>query len=191
MPKKPINSQIDSPLSNSVGDAPAPTHKDVPALAEKAIFSPSVSMKKVKARFWLRYQPGPFTSPSSINAAEIARLTGSTGIKDWWGKPGFKDWFLNKDEQKEKLHYLFDKSLASLEQILDNPDANPGAKINAIKMLAEMTGHLGKKPEQKFADESIEQMSESQLLEFIKKNSIKLVEEKIIETKANKPREED
>lgn len=184
-PKKPINSHIDSPLTGQVGGSPAPTYKDVPGLADKAIFEPSIPQKKVKARFWTRYQPGPFTSSESITAAFIAKITGSTGIRGWWSKPGFKDWFLNQDEQKEKINFLFDKALLSLEQILDNPDANPNAKINGIKMLAEMTGYLGKKPVEKFADDDINKMSESQLVAFIEKTGRKVKKEKVVDVNSD------
>lgn len=178
-PKKPINTNVDSPLSGKVAETKQ--------LAEKVLFTPTPSMKKIKARFWTRYQAGPMNDMSAISASEIAKITSSAGIKNWWGKDGFKEWFLNQDEQRERLSYLFDKSLDSLEQILDNPDAHPSAKMNAIKMLAEITGYLGKnKQPEKTSDESINQMSESQLLEYIKRKSIKLVEEKVIDTEAKK-----
>jgi len=185
-PKKPLNSNItkegtDSPLEGALGTVKSNKPSNL-------IFTPTPSMKRIKARFWTRYQETPTSQISDVTAAEIAKVTGSAGIKNWWSKDGFKDWFLNKNEDKERISYLFDMSLEKLEDMINDPSVNAGVRLNAIKLLAEMNGNIGKSKKQpeRFADEQIEKMSESQLIEFIKEKQIKLVEEKIIEAETSK-----
>ena len=151
-------------------------------LAEQVIFTPSANQSKIKARFWTRYQPGPFSSPENMTMAEALEVTGSAQLRKWWAVPGFTEWFMNRDEERERLKYLFNKGLDTMESMLDNPDTNANAKANLIKMLAEMNGYLGKKPVEKFADEDINKMSENQLKTFLEKKGVKIVEERIIET---------
>lgn len=155
--------------------------KKTTALASDVLFSPSVPQAKVKARFWVRFTPGPFMGPSGITVEEAMRVTGCPTLKKWWGEKGFKEWFLNKEEERERIKYLFNKGLDAVEEILMDPAANPNAKANLIKMLAEMTGHLGKtKPVEKFADQEIEKMDEQQLETYLTKKGVKVVTEKVL-----------
>ena len=159
--------------------------KEISKLADTVIFSPSSSQAKVKARFWTRYQTGPLAA-SSLSITEIQRITGSSSIPKWWAEPGFPEWFLNKDEERERLRYLFNRGLDTMEEILCNPEANANAKANIIKMLAEMNGYLGKRPEEKFADEQINKMSENQLIAFLEKKGVRITQETVIDTEAGK-----
>lgn len=151
--------------------------------ADFLFYQPSNNDQKLKAKFWNRFSPGPGVNLNSITLAGVKRVVNSSSLEQLWLKPGFKDWFLNKDETRERLVYLFNKSLDTLESILDNELANANARMNAVKLLAEMTGHLVKKggPE-KFADQEIENMTENQLKEYLTRKGVKLVEEKIIDT---------
>lgn len=185
MGKKVINSTKDNKLSQ----------EEEGAIQEyrKTIFEPSQMMRKIKARFWSRFQPGPFNDKENISAADIMETTKSAKIKEWWSEPGFRNWFMNRQEEKETLNYLFNKSLSTLERILDNPEANANAQINAIKILAEMNGFLvkGGNQQPKFADEQLNQMSakeletmlEKQALDYIKSKGLKIIEEKVIDVK--------
>ena len=82
MGKKPINTIVKQS-----------GQKTLPALADKVIFTPTPRQKQVKARFWVRFQPGPFSNPESLTLAEIQRVTGVSGLKEWWPEPGFQDGF--------------------------------------------------------------------------------------------------
>jgi hypothetical protein len=184
MPKKVINSQIDIPLEKS---EKAVSPRQTSQLAAKILFEPSSPQAKVKARFWTRFQAGPLADPSKVSLIDALETTGTPQLQKWWGLEGFREWFLNKDEERERLKYLFNKGLDTIEQILDNPEANANAKVNLIKMLAEVSGYLGKKPVEKFADEEVNRMSESQLTEFLEKKGVRITQETIVEV----PSEED
>lgn len=189
MPKKPINTNVDSPLTGKVSK-PTVKVKQTKELSDKVLFSPTAPQQKVKARFWTRFRPGPYADPSNISESMALQVTGSASIRRWWSQPGFVEWFRNREEERERLKYLFNKSLDTLEEILGDPSANPTSKINGIKLLAEMNGYLNKTKQEEFADDSINKMSEQQLKEFISRNGIKIVEEKIIETIPEKEQED-
>ena len=182
MPKQPMNSTKDTEEKDNP-DVRSPAVQDLKSLQSQVIFTPTSVMSRVKAQFWTRFEPGPLASVDNITLAIAKEVTKSATIKKWWSQPGFPEWFSNRQEEKERLKYLFNKSLDSLEQILDNPDANPNAKANIIKMLAEMNGYMGKKTETKFADEEIGKMSEGQLKQYLRKKGVKLVEETVVDVK--------
>jgi hypothetical protein len=187
MPKNIINKpttepNLDSPLSGMVSSPAPSTPKETRALASEVLFKPTKPQQRIKARFWSRFESGPFSSsPSSITAADVSKLTGSTSISRWWGKPGFREWFLNKSENEERLQGMFETSLDSLEEILMNPEARPSEKISAAKLIAELSGKLNKKSETKFADEAINNMSEKQLKDFLARKHVRVVEETVID----------
>ena len=178
MAKKIINSTIDE-----VNEIKEISPRQMAEVTDKVIFEPTSTQAKLKAKFWTRFQPGPLVNTGTLTLAKAAEITGSTQLKKWWYIPGFLEWFMNKEEERERLKYLFNKGLDTIENILDNPEANANAKANIIKMLAEMNGYLGKKPIEKFADESINKMSEAQLKEFLERKGVTITQEKIIDAR--------
>lgn len=174
MAKKMINSSI--PESTEI------VKKGLGELADKALFSPSARQRQVKARFWARFQPSPFQSaPDKMSAAEIAKICDSAMIKDQWHLSGFKDWFLNKEEGRERLEYLFMKSLDTAEAILDDPAAQASAKVNLIKVLAELSNKFPSRYAEKFADDDIGKMSETQLRAYLEKKGINVSVSEVLE----------
>ncbi len=168
-------------LNTTLGSDEKISPQQTKSLSEKVIFEPTSSQAKLKARFWTRFQPGPLVSPSNITMTTALEVTGSAQMRKWWHEPGFVEWFTNREEERERLKYLFHKGLNTIENILDNPEANANAKANIIKMLAEMNGYLGKKPVEKFADEDINKMSEAQLKAFLEKHGVTFVQENVID----------
>lgn len=170
--------------------------KDIKEMSKDVIFSPTAMMERIKAKFWTNFVPGPFNDKDNLSAVDVASVVKSAKINEWWSLPGFVDWFMNRQEEKEKLKYLFNKSLSTLERILDNPEVNANAQVNAIKILAEMNGFLikGGNLQQKFADDHLNQMTakeleamlEKQALDYIKAKGLKLVEEKVIDIDKSK-----
>lgn len=193
MSKKILNSTMinKSPEDKQLSAAIKKADKATKAVGE-LLFVPSSSQTKIKARFWTRYQPSPLIPIESLNMAKVIEITNSAQIKTWWSMPGFVSWFMNREEEKEEINYLFKKSLRTIDRILseDNPKL-ANAQINAIKMLAEMTGHLNKNNmKDKFADEEINKMSENQLLSFLEKKGVRITTEEIIDLDDDKSEKE-
>jgi len=112
---------------------------DIKILAESRqdlVFLPSPAHRRAKSKFWARYS-GLGATPGK---AEVAALTGESGINRWWGLAGFKEWFLNQDETRERLEYLYQVALDAAEQILLDPEANPSARVNMVKVVAQLAG---------------------------------------------------
>lgn len=183
MPKKSMTSEIPmekplSPFTETKSVTPAQTAK----LAGKVVYAPTSSQAQVKAQFWHRFQPGPMATLEDLTLAKAIQITQCNRLRDWWSQPGFLSWFLNKDEAREKMHYLFNQGLDALQEILMNPEANANAKVNSVKLLAEMTGYLTKKPVERFADDEINSMSKEQVQKYLASRGIKVVQENIIDT---------
>ncbi len=150
-------------------------------LAKQVLFEPTLPQQKMKARFWTRFQPGPLTDPHHISEEVVAEVTQSPQIKKWWVVPGFKHWFMNHEEERERLRYLFSRSLDTMEEILSNPESNANARANIIKLLAEMNGYVGKRPVDRFADDAINKMSEDQLKTFLERKGVTITQEQVID----------
>lgn len=139
-------------------------------LAEAVIYTPNPSAKKLKAKFWSRYNPGLMDRTDSLPMAEVLEVTKDPRVKSLWTQPGFKDWFLNKDENRERLEYLFTLALDAAEDILVNPEIQPGARVNMIKVLGELANKFPSRYQQeKFTDDEINKMSELQLKAWLEK----------------------
>lgn len=176
---------------NSAGSAnkKAPAKKDSKALAglaEQVIFTPTPRQAKVKAQFWSRFQPGPFASPSSLTLPAIQEVVNVPSMKEWWHLDGFQAWFLNREEAREKLEYLFMKALETAEDILDNPEAQASAKVNMIKVIGELANKFPSRWQEKFADEDINRMSEAQLKAYLEKQGVIIQEERVLEIDSEK-----
>jgi len=142
---------------------------------EDILFSPNPVQRKAKARFWSRYEPNPI-GDGNVSLEMVQRVTGDPSTKRWWGLPGFKEWFLNAEESRERLEYLFNVALDTAESILVDPDANDNAKVQMIKVIAQLAGKEPTRREEKFLDAEIQKMSESQLRAYLeKKGALKIV----------------
>lgn len=139
-------------------------------LADAVIYTPNATAKKLKAKFWARYNPGLLGIPDVIPVSEIAEVTKDGRVDKLWLQPGFQDWFLNKDENRERLEYLFTLAMDAAEDMLTNPDIQPSARVNAIKVVAELANKFPSRYQQeRFTDDEINKMSELQLKAWLEK----------------------
>lgn len=103
------------------------------------IYRPSELQRKAKIRFWAKMDSNPLQDRDSVTLEAVKRMTGSGTIEKWWKEPGFKDWFLNSEEHKQRLEYLYDLALGAAEDILLNTDPKAqGARVQMIKAVAEL-----------------------------------------------------
>lgn len=156
----------------SMSDNPQISAKQVDDL----LFKPSDAQIRAKSAFWSRFYDNPICDPQSLTLTVASQFVGDSRIERWWSTPGFREWFSNTNEFRERLEMLAYKSLTRLEQIIDSPTTNPNAQVNAIKLLMEMGRKLPRLQQdtEKYADEKIAKMSKAELEEYIRRN-IKLV----------------
>lgn len=129
----------------------------------------------MKARFWQRAADDPMLDAQNAPLDTIRKLTGSEAVGKWFQIPGFREWFLNKDEHREKLEYLFGLALDAAEQILVNQDPKAqSARVNVIKVLSELAGKFPTKnaaPKDSLSS-AINQMDKIQLEAYLQKNGV-------------------
>ena len=148
--------------------------KALESIKQDLVFLPNPAHRRAKSKFWSRYSDLDLAQNISLGAA--LQLTKEPQLAKWWNLPGFKDWFLNNDEARERLEYLWFVGMDTIESIFLDPDANHNAKVQAFKIIAQLAGKEPDKRE-KYADESIQKMDSAKLKAYILKNAPKLLSE--------------
>lgn len=149
-------------------------------IRDEVIFSPSPAQRRAKAKYYTRAD-GLLSANIEETAMGVSRFVDEPAIVKWWGQPGFREWFFNSEETKERLEYLFMLALDTAEFVLLDPDANASAKVQMIKVLAGLSGK-DKEVGEKVLDERIQKMNAEQLREFIKAQVPKVLEDKQTDT---------
>lgn len=135
-------------------------------------FCPAPEHRRIKSAFWALQNEGQFEPGTEIPLSLALRLTGDGRLSRWWPQPGFRDWFCNKDEFRQRLEYLSHLALDAAEEILLDRKANPGARVNMAKLVIEAANKMPQKyAREVFADEKINQMDKRQLQDYISRNS--------------------
>lgn len=147
---------------------------DLAHQVEDALYRPTAEEMAWKAKFW---ETSP-TLSSELNSNDFARILGVQKVKQSYAKPGFKEWFLNRDDYKWRIQYLFLRAMTALEEIVENNDPKAqSARVNAIKLLIEMAGKNPKQEASSGMDEIARQigsMDKVQLDAFLEKEGAKL-----------------
>lgn len=144
-------------------------------LSETVIFTPTPAQKKLKAKFWARYIPSPLSDPKQLTLSEAVQVTEDNKLSKLWAQPGFQSWFANRDENRERLEYLFTLALDTAEDLLLSETTQASAKVNMIKVLAELANKFPNKFQQeKFVDDEINRMSELQLKAWLERRGVSL-----------------
>lgn len=145
-------------------------NKILAAASTDLTFSPTPDMRRAKAAFWSRFADAP-TSLSSdpVTLASAQQIGADKRLSKWWSLPGFQEWFQNKEEFRERLEYLADIALDSLEQVLTDPDANASAKVASAKLVLEAASKMPKKIEDS-PSTRLESLSRSELEDYVRRN---------------------
>lgn len=140
-------------------------------VVDELTYLPSPEQRRAKSAFWARFSDNPICEPEDISLAVALRFSPDNRLSRWWIQPGFKEWFRNRDEFRQRMEYLANLALDSLEGILADPKAQGTAKVNAAKLIMEVARKTPNKSQaEQFLDEKVSQMSRPQLEEYIKKN---------------------
>lgn len=134
------------------------------------LLTPTPEQRRTKAAFWASFASGDTPVPAEIDLATALRFGANPRLSVWWDIPGFQDWFRNEQEFVQRVEFLAQLALDSVEEILIDKNANPTAKINAVKIVMEMGQKFpGKQDSGKYRDEDIANMSKEELEEFVAK----------------------
>lgn len=152
--------------------------QSVSQLADRLFFAPSPNHRKMKAKFWSNYMPSPFKDVADTTQAELAKYCGlsHTTIERYLKEEGFRDWLLNVNESRERLEYLYNLWTDRVERILLDDSTAAQTVVTLGKTLGELANKFPNRwAQEKFSDEDINKMSESQLKAFLDKARISVV----------------
>lgn len=144
-------------------------NKILSAASADLTFAPTPDMRRAKAAFWSRVADAPLFDGGPITLAAAQQIGADKRLSKWWTLPGFAEWFQNKEEFRERLEYLADIALDSLEHVLTDPDANPSAKVASAKLVLEAASKMPKKDLEAPASR-LETMSRGELEDYVRKN---------------------
>lgn len=157
--------------SNNTG-LPTQTER-ITQVVDDLIFLPSPDQRQAKAAFWAKYSQAPQVEVSKITVGHIQKIIPETRLPRWWGMYGFKEWFLNEDEFRQRSEYLAHLAQDTLEQIMLDPDANHNAKVNAAKLAIEVANKMPQRWQKvAYLDDSIQKMDQAQLEQYIRQKSL-------------------
>lgn len=140
--------------------------KNISALM-RSIYQPSLTERKIKARFWSLWLEGPSRGEATMEAA--AEILGEPSLTRKAENPAFQVWFLNRFEAVEKMRYLAQLGLEVVEDILVSPEEKTSDKLKAVSLINDLVKATAPKQEAVYADESINKMSDEQLEALIKR----------------------
>ena len=146
--------------------------KKLESMLSQIVFIPESEHLRIKSAFYTVFDENPVCDSEDITAAQIAQITKSPKIFEYWHLPGFKQWFQNSNELKQQINYLLYDCVKTAHEIIKDPEQNPNARIKAIELMFKIADKMPKQyGKVEYRDKQIGQMNEEQLKEFIKKSN--------------------
>lgn len=140
------------------------------------IFSPLPEQRKAKATFWSYFATDiDAPLPDEISVEQAVKFSLDVRVEAWWNSRDFRNWFINRDEFRQRLEYLTHLALDAAEEILGSKTASPQAKVNMAKLVIEAANKMpsrqsGKSGNSEGAiDEKLAGMDKLQLEDYISK----------------------
>jgi hypothetical protein len=138
-------------------------------VTEELTYIPSIDQRRLKSAFWARVGED-VQGPLSLE--EISQYVSDRRLSQWWHLSGFREWFLNKSEFRDRIEDLAYKMLDVLEEVATNPKQNGSSRIAAAKLVFEIAEKMpSRQQEARVLDVEIGKMSKHELEQFVSKNS--------------------
>lgn len=137
-------------------------------------YIPTAQQRMLKSAFQTRIQESPLEDMKNVSLPQIQKYVYDSRLPKWWSQPGFREWFTNREEFRERVESLAHLALDTLQKILlDEDSKSMSARVNAAKILME----IGKKMPPKggireiYIDDKVSKMGRAELEEFLRRNS--------------------
>lgn len=173
---KPQNTQLSTgtPVSPAIVDS---EDLAVPTTLENQFF-PSNEQRRLKSRWWFKYTDGCYTTkPEEMSYDQVMKVLSSRPLERWWKLAGFKEWFLNKEEETEKVELLYSIALDEIEEIVRSRDPKYlKSKIAMIRLVCELADKFPKNKQIQYVDKQIATMNPDELKKFIIDKANKVLE---------------
>jgi hypothetical protein len=139
------------------------------AASQEVVFAPTPEMRRAKAAFWASLEGTPSGDLAEhMTLAAASSLGADKKLSRWWAIPGFSDWWQNREEFKQRLEYLAQLALDSLEGVLSDPDANATARVNSAKLVLEAANKMPKRAAEEDISSRLAAMSRNELEEYVR-----------------------
>lgn len=144
------------------------TEKAFEAIMAEVVFVPNDAQRRCKSAFWAVYgNDGVMVEEPTL--AAVLDVTNETRLPDWWRLPGFQEWFLNREEYRQRMDYLMHLGFDALERVLRYSQSDT-AIVSAMKLLIAANDKMPRQNAVKYADEWVANLTDQQLEEYINKN---------------------
>lgn len=110
--------------------------------ADDISYEPSPAQRKCKAKLWTTLRDDPSIDGKSLTLAAAQQICDSGSLDKWWKQPGFREWFLNKDEWRETVELSLSLWADSISSRLLAGTLSDKDLIAAGKLLAEIGGRM-------------------------------------------------
>jgi hypothetical protein len=155
------------------------TREGVSTVLEEALetlYKPTPIERRGKSIFWTKTLENPLLDTRTLSGAKLVQITGISALQNSWSKPGFREWFVNQGEYRERLHYLFDLALDAAESVLLNEDPKAqSARVNMIRVISELANKFPNKYEKETVEtRAIAKLSKGELELYLERQGIKL-----------------
>lgn len=131
------------------------------------VFIPNARQRRVKASFWASWNAGPSKGKPTLAAA--IEITKCPAIETWAKNPKFKEYFFNDQDHAQRLEYLFDLGLDTLEEVMTTAE-KASDRLKAVETVAKLAQKLGRpEAEVKYLDKDVQSMDLNELENVIKK----------------------
>jgi hypothetical protein len=142
------------------------------AVLEEVTFIPTPQMRRTKANYWATLAENPVYDRETTTLASALEVTRDTRLSKWWSVPGFTPWFTNREEFRQRLEYLANLALDTIEEVLLDSDANANARMRAVQLALEAAAKMpGKSDNQKMLDDRVQKMGRAELEAFIRQHA--------------------
>lgn len=133
-------------------------------------FIPSDRQRQAKAAFWSIASESPVFDPQGVSLSQVRQWVSDPEIVRWWPTPGFQDWFLNRDELRQRIEWAVHRGLDAVMDVFDDTEAPAMAKIRAFEIVSKLAGkEPAKRQVTEYADKDIQKMSEQELRNYLQK----------------------
>lgn len=144
-------------------------------MSDEVDFTPVDNDYALKAKFWSRARNSGVSSGDEITLAAAMEIIQDQRLPKRWKVEGFKEWFLDDQSFDADVLEMCYKLPQYAKDILEDPNAQASAKVNILKLMAEIGRKMpAKSKEVIFADKTVQKMDEAQLTKLIADNAAKL-----------------
>ena len=138
-------------------------------MAADVVFHPTEDQRQVKSAFWATFEDRGGVADHEVTQAAVLQATNDTRVSQWWNLHGFQDWFLNKEEYKQRLDYLMHIGMDALERVLKFSESDT-AIVSAMKLIIAANDKMPSSTKVVYADSFIQDLDERGLDEYLRKH---------------------